>query len=128
MKIKQLPESERPRERLLKQGSDALSLTELLAIILGSGTQGKSVIHLAQEVLSTFPNLQETSIQELLALKGLGKAKAIQLKAALTLSQRLQEPMPSKERVTTPDHVFQLLKNTLGTPEKKSSLSFFCKT
>ena len=54
MRLKSLPLDERPRERLLKQGLDALSLAELLAIVLGNGVQGKSVLDLSHEILSHF--------------------------------------------------------------------------
>lgn len=90
--LAQIPREERPRERLLQQGSDALSLTELLAICLGSGRQGVSVIHLAEELLSRFgtlSNLLDASIQSLTEVKGIGPAKAIQLKAIFALAKRL---------------------------------------
>lgn len=92
MKIKNLPVDERPRERLEKQGESALSTAELLAVILGSGTKGKSVLALAQELLSHFESLAalaEASVADLCQIKGLGLAKAIQLKAALGLGLRL---------------------------------------
>src|SRR3990167_6649548 len=87
-----IPLEERPRERLLDQGVHALEVSELLAIILGSGTKGFSVIEVARELLLKFgglENLIEASIPELMQTKGIGKAKAIELKAAFGLAKRL---------------------------------------
>ncbi|HEY2810344.1 MAG TPA: DNA repair protein RadC [Rhabdochlamydiaceae bacterium] len=94
MQLKSLPQSERPRERLLQQGPDALSLAELLAIVLCNGTQGKSVLDLAQEVLGHFgsvENLFDASIAELMLIKGIGQAKAIQLKAIFGIVLKCQK-------------------------------------
>ncbi|MCB1107871.1 MAG: DNA repair protein RadC [Chlamydiia bacterium] len=90
--LAQIPREERPRERLLYYGGDALSLTELLAICLGSGRRGVSVVRLAEELLSRFgslENLFEASIQALTEVKGIGTAKAIQLKATFALAKRV---------------------------------------
>jgi DNA repair protein RadC len=89
--IRDLPAHERPRERLLEVGEEALSIAELLAILLGTGTKGKSVLQLSQELLATFgslPKLLQASIEELQEIKGVGLAKAIQLKAAFALALR----------------------------------------
>lgn len=86
-----VPEDERPRERLLKEGTDALAISELLAILLGTGTKGKSVIQLAQEILIRFrgiDGLLDASIPELMEIKGIGKAKAILLKAAFGIARK----------------------------------------
>lgn len=86
-----LPVSELPRERLMRDGIDALSLQELLAILLGTGTQGKPVLILAQELLLHFGGMQgllNASIEELTQIKGVGKAKAILLKAAFGIALR----------------------------------------
>lgn len=90
-----LPQSERPRERLLAAGPNALSDAELLAIILGKGTQGKSVLQLTQELLAKFGSLHalaDTPIEELMHVRGVGQAKAIQIKAAFTLAKRSLKP------------------------------------
>jgi len=86
-----LPVSELPRERLLRDGIDALSMQELLAILLGTGTQGKPVLILAQELLLQFGGMQgllNASVEELMQIKGVGKAKAILLKAAFGIALR----------------------------------------
>lgn len=86
--------SERPRERLARYGSEALSNLELLAILLGSGSAKKNVLNLASELLERFGSLDalfSAKLEELLEIKGIGKAKAVQLKAALALGKRLLE-------------------------------------
>ncbi len=90
--IAQIPREERPRERLLYRGSDALSLAELLAICLGNGHRGTSALTLAQKLLGYFGSLSalfEASIETLTQMKGVGPAKAIQLKAVFALAKRL---------------------------------------
>lgn len=87
-----IPDSERPRERLLAQGPGALSNAELLAILLRTGTSEENVLHLAERLLAQFGGLQElaeASCAELLGLKGLGSAKVAQMSAAFELGKRL---------------------------------------
>jgi DNA repair protein RadC len=96
--IKKWPESERPRERLLKYGAHNLSEAHLLAIILRTGGGGKSAIDLAIEILNSFGDLKKiesASPGEFAPLKGMGKAKVAQLKAAFEIGRRLIEK-PSK--------------------------------
>lgn len=92
--IKNMPESERPRERLARQGAGALSDAELLAILLGSGMRGKSVLQLSQELLihmGSLEKLAESSLPELQSIQGLGPAKALQLTALFALARRLSQ-------------------------------------
>lgn len=94
--VKALPFEERPRERLMQYGPDALSLSELIAIVLGSGMQGKSVLDLSQEILSFFGSLEkllDASISELMQVKGIGRAKAIQLKAVFGIALKCKKPV-----------------------------------
>lgn len=93
MKIKDWPESERPRERFYEQGSYVLSDAELLAIIIGKGVKNRSALDLAQEILSKIGNLKslaEKSAKEIENLKipGLGRTKIISILAALELGRR----------------------------------------
>jgi DNA repair protein RadC len=91
--LAKVPKEERPRERLLYFGENALSLTELLAICLGSGRKGFSVLRLAEELLAKFGGLMpliEAPIEALTEVKGIGQAKAIQLKAIFALAKRSQ--------------------------------------
>ena len=98
--IHDLPKSERPRERLQKFGSEALSSQELLALILGRGIKGESVMVTAQRLLSTFGNIKaisEASLEELIKVKGIGLAKASQIKAVFELSKRQDLEMELKD-------------------------------
>ena len=90
--IKDLPADERPRERLVKYGAEALSNAELLAIILRVGTQEYSAIGLAEHMLSRFNGLKgiaTSSVEDMSRIKGLGIAKAAQIKAMAELGKRL---------------------------------------
>ena len=92
MKIKNLPDSEKPRERLIKYGADNLSNEDLLSIILRTGTKEKNVKLLSQEVLTKIKNVEDLnnlSLNELTGIKGLGKVKAITIMAALELGKRV---------------------------------------
>jgi len=91
----------RPRERLLKEGAGALSEIELLAILLGTGSSETTVLELASLILSRFKSLRllvDATIEELSEIKGVGLAKASQVKAALELAKRLSrftgQPLP----------------------------------
>lgn len=110
--IRELPESERPRERLLKQGSDALSDSELVAVLLRTGMKGVSAVQMARELL------QETGgLAGLVALtsqglrrKGLGPAKAATLLAALEIASRVaREQLGERKLLTRPAEVARYL-------------------
>lgn len=91
-KIKDWPENERPRERLIKYGAESLSEAQLLAIILRTGSSNKGVMNLAMGLLDAFKglrNLDSASIKDLSSVKGLGTAKIAQIKAAFELGKRL---------------------------------------
>jgi DNA repair protein RadC len=92
LSIKFWPDSERPRERLLEKGGDALSDAQLLAILLRTGDQGISALDLAIQLLDQFggfAEIERASIPELTELKGIGPAKAAQVKAAIEISRRI---------------------------------------
>jgi DNA repair protein RadC len=105
--IKEWPEDERPRERLMKFGADALSEAQLLAIVLATGdaSSGQSALDLAMHLIRTFDGLRAldaASIAELCQLKGVGPAKATTIKAALELGKRLSgEPSQRHLKVTS---------------------------
>ena len=90
-KIKDIPKSERPREKLLKHGPQFLNNSELLAILIGSGYKGKNVLQLAKDTLAKYQskNLPKLSYQELVSQKGIGKVSACRILAAFELSIRL---------------------------------------
>jgi len=116
--IHDLPKEERPRERLVKLGEQALSAQELLQVILGRGIAGESVAVTAQKLLSQFGSLQklaEASIEELSSVKGIGLAKATQIKAVFEIGRRLstQAPPYKSKELTDPKKVYQLIKSKL---------------
>ena len=90
-KIKEIPQEERPRERLKQLGVEHLSNKELLAIILKTGTKNRSVTDLAIEILKKYnlPELKEISLNSLTTIKGIGEVKAIELLAAIELGKRI---------------------------------------
>ncbi len=91
-RIKDLPKVNRPRERFLKKGPDALSKSDLLAILLGSGIKGKNVQKVAQQVINKFGrDFLNTSISDLLSVSGIGQAKALQIASAISLVKRFYE-------------------------------------
>jgi DNA repair protein RadC len=106
--IKEWPEDERPRERLMKLGADTLSEAQLLAIMLATGdaSSGQSALDLAMYLVRTFDGLRAldaASITELCQIKGIGPAKATTIKAALELGKRLfGEPVQRHLKVTSP--------------------------
>jgi len=92
--IKNWPEDDRPREKLLKNGERALSNSELLAILLRTGIKGNSAVDLARKILDkfgTFRNMSHTDIRDWKEFKGLGLAKISQIKAALEIGRRYRE-------------------------------------
>lgn len=111
--IKELPEEERPREKLLKYGAESLSDAELLAIIIRIGNKERTAVELSQDILHYFGGLRALnylSIRELTQIKGLGPAKAIQLKAVVELSKRLASlSREAREVIKSPQDVAQLL-------------------
>jgi len=122
--IHDLPKDERPRERLVKFGEQALSAQELLQLILGRGIAGESVAVTAQKLLSHFGNLEklsEASIEELSSIKGIGLAKAAQIKAVFEISRRLstQAPTYKSKELTDPEKVYRLIKSRLKDYHKE---------
>jgi DNA repair protein RadC len=121
--IKELPEEERPRERLERCGAGALNNAELLAIILRVGTKDENVIRVAQRLLSNYgglAGLHQMPFSELVAIKGLGLAKAAQLKAAFELGRRLLTAVPEERyTVKSPDDAARLLMLEMGSLEQE---------
>ena len=117
MKMKELPISERPYEKLERYGEKALSNAELIAIIIKSGTKGESSLSIAQKILSLEKDgknnlrfLQNLSIEDFMKIKGIGKVKAIQLKAIGELTKRMSKPLDiNKIQINTPSNVAELL-------------------
>ena len=125
--VHDLPLSERPRERLLKLGSEALSAPEILALILGRGIKGESVMVTSQKLLSRFGNLKgvaNASVEELIQTTGIGPAKATQIKAALELSRRLETDANEKPRpvLRAPEDVVAEVRSQLKGKKKEHFL------
>jgi DNA repair protein RadC len=121
--IKDLPQEERPRERLEKYGPHALNAAELIAIILRVGTRDENVIRLAQRLLAGYgglAGLHQMSFSELVAVKGLGLAKAAQLKAAFELGRRLMIAVPEERQIVkSPEDAARLLMLEMGSQEQE---------
>ncbi|MFC4078383.1 RadC family protein [Salinithrix halophila] len=101
MMIRDVPEEDRPRERLARYGGAALSNAELVAILLRTGTAAESVIILAQRLLATgggLRGLAAADLRELVKIRGVGKAKAIQVLAGIELGRRVCRAVP-EERI-----------------------------
>jgi len=131
--IHDLPISERPRERMQKLGVEALSAQEILALILGRGVAGESVMVTAQRLLSQFGNLKgiaNASAEELSQIKGIGIAKASQIKAAFELANRLEGYSGSGDKplVKTPEDIVGLVKSRLRDKKKEYFLALLLDT
>lgn len=116
MKIKDLPEMEKPYEKLENYGASKLSDAELLAVVLKSGTKNKTSVELAQEILLLDSEekglnfLKDIPTDELQKIKGLGRVKAIQLKALVELATRISTPRKIIKRIiTSPEEVANIL-------------------
>jgi DNA repair protein RadC len=113
-RIKDLPISERPRERLALHGAESLSNADLIAILLRSGRRGLSAVAIAEQMLARFGQLDRVaraSLEELRQVKGVGRDKAIAVKAAFTLARRMaREQQPETPLLDTPERVANLLR------------------
>src|SRR5438046_3842332 len=99
LKIREMPQDERPREKLLARGADALSNAELIAILLRTGRRGVNVVDVARELLDkykSFAELSRCSVKELRQIKGIGSAKALEIVAAFKLVKDFTKEMLSK--------------------------------
>ena len=127
IKMKELPISERPYEKLEMYGANSLSNAELLAIIIKTGTKEESSVTIAQKILNLNEDrknnlkfLQDISINELTKIKGIGKIKAIQLKAVSELTKRMSRPITNnKIKITCPQDVANLLIDELKNEKRE---------
>lgn len=116
-RIKDLPENERPRERLEAHGPQALSNPELIAIILRTGTSSATAVQLATTLIAHFgslKNLSTATVGEITTIKGIGPAKACQIASAFELGRRASGHMDvRKPKITSPDILADLLMSSL---------------
>lgn len=121
LKMKELPTLERPYEKLEIYGAEMLSNAELLAIIIKTGNKKETAVALAQKILNLDKNynkndlrfLQDISIEELMAIKGIGKVKAIQIKAVSEIARRITKPTTNKIKINNTKDVAELVMSEL---------------
>lgn len=118
MNIKSWAEEDRPREKLLSKGKSVLSDSELIGVLIGSGTNDMSAVALSKHILSNVDNnlnqLARLTVKDLIKFKGIGEAKAVSIVAALELGRRRREAEEVKKpKITGPQDVYNLLKPDL---------------
>ena len=116
MKIKDLPDSSKPRERFLKHGPEALSDAELFAIILRTGLVGENVMEMSNHLISKFgllTKLFDSSLSELQEIKGIGENKAMQILAIAELGKRYDQEKNKVKKITCAEDVFKLFHRKL---------------
>ena len=132
MGIRDWPASERPREKLIEHGAEALSDAELLAIFLRVGVTGKSAVDLARDLLNQFGSLNgifAASEKAISQVHGMGSSKYVQLQAIFEMSRRaLNEQMQAHDVLKSPQHVRDYLVLKLGSQQKEVFLVLFLDT
>jgi len=133
MTIRDLPPAERPRERMQRLGIAALSTQEVLALVLGRGISGESVMVTAQRLLGRFGNLAgiaNATVEELAQVRGIGLAKAAQLKAVFELASRSEGcyDRTEKQVIKTPEDVFAAVRGQLKGKKKEYFLALLVDT
>lgn len=130
--IKDVPEEERPRERMLRFGPEHLSNAELLALLLRTGSTGESVMLLAQRVLSKTGGLKaltQVSLQELMGIHGIGPAKAVQIMAGVELGQRISRLLPEERyAIRSPQDAAQFVMEELRFQKQEHFICLFLNT
>jgi len=123
-RLKDQPESERPRERLMREGAAALSNAELVAILLRTGLKGTNVVEVSQQMIKRFRSLRAlalASLDELCQIKGVGKDKAVTLLAAFALAKQMaREIQVESPPLDTPDAVAALLREDVRFRETET--------
>jgi DNA repair protein RadC len=123
LKIREMPQNERPREKLLGRGAAALTDPELIAILLRTGLPGANAVEVARQLLERYGSLSGLSrctVKEIESIRGIGAAKAIQLVAAFGLGQRLANERLSRQRLDSPELIHDLVAAEMRTLHKES--------
>ncbi|MFF2910860.1 MULTISPECIES: DNA repair protein RadC [Bacillales] len=130
--LRDLPHEERPRERMMHYGAESLSQAELLAILLRTGTHQESAIHVAQRILSQVGSLRQLadlSIKEMTEIKGIGPAKAVQLKAGIELGRRMANSrLTEPVIIRSPQDAAEILTEQLRYLQKEHFVCLFLNT
>jgi DNA repair protein RadC len=123
VRIRELPEEDRPREKLWKRGADALTDSELIAILLRTGVRGKNVVEVGGEILArwkTLTGLCRASAEELIKIRGIGRAKAAQLAAAFKLADRMAKEKVLQQKIDSPELVNEFFGAEMRALQKES--------
>lgn len=126
--LHELPNDNLPRERLAKLGASSLSDYELLAIILRTGTKNESVIEMSKKLLAEFKhisNLNNTTISELMEIKGIGSTKAIELLAAIELGRRVNSLNIAKVTIMSSQDIFNYLKYRMQSLTQEQLIAIY---
>ena len=130
--IKDLDISDRPREKMINEGYEALNEEELLAVILSTGYKNKNVIELSKEILASFSyeELLEVEVDELIKIDGIKLAKATKIVASLQLGRRISEKVIKKKikKITSSADVYTYMKNELTFKKKEHFVAILLDT
>ena len=122
-KIRELPAEDRPREKLLARGANALTNAELIAILLRTGYSGRNVVDVAKDLLArykTLTALSRCSVEEISEIKGIKGVKAIELVTAFQLGHRIAHEQLAEQKIETPELVYDLLGAEMRSLQKES--------
>lgn len=130
MNLKSLAEDDRPREKFLLKGKSAVSDSELLAIIMGSGNREESAVELARRILNSVENnwhrLSHLSIKDLTKFKGVGEAKAISIATALEIGNRKsQQEVLERQQISSSKDAFEILQPHLSDLQTEEFWAIF---
>ncbi|ATP41275.1 hypothetical protein CSE16_15095 [Solibacillus sp. R5-41] len=129
IKIRDVHEADRPRERLIRQGAKSLSNQELIAILLGTGTKNESVLAVANRVLLNFEklhNLKHATLEEMKDIKGIGEAKAVLLLASIELGRRLaSKELEERYTIRSPEDAASYLMQDMTSLQQEHFVCLF---
>lgn len=131
IRIHDMQKEERPRERLIKKGAASLSDSELLAIILRTGSRKENVINLAQRILSQYnlKQLSQTGIAQLMKIHGIKESKAAQIAACFEIARRLESFNEcDKPKISSPEDVYRLIYPKMREQKKEMFIEFCLNT